>query len=165
MRRRSQGFGFLGVLCFPGKIKDQPRTWRGQERMVSSEVFVPGGERERSDQKVLSTGGVCAHCGEVAGGPAVEPGPVLCVGWQVSDPPGSVREGGCLKREHQQLGQSLMSTTGDNAPSRKLPPGGRRARTCPCRSVSTGWCKPRGPAHAASPTWRIPRGSSWTFFR
>lgn len=81
-RRWSQGFGFPGgFVCFPGKIKYQSRTWRGQERMASSEAGCLG-EKGRGQTTRFYWERVCTLW-EGSCGPAVEPGPVLCVGWEV----------------------------------------------------------------------------------
>lgn len=105
---------------------------------------------------------------KVAGRLAVELGPVLCVGvgvgvesgLEVSDPSGSVREGGGLKREAPAVERWLMSTTGDNAPSHKLSIGDEERGLAVDTQQAQAGASPGAQAHAASPTWHIPRGSS-----
>lgn len=77
---------------------------------------------------------------------------------EVSDSSGSVREGGGPKREAPAVERWLMSTTGDKAPSHKLSTGDEERGLALATQQAQAGASPG--AHAASPTWHIPRGSS-----
>lgn len=79
-------------------------------------------------------------------------------GLEVSDPPGSVCEGGGLKREAPAVERSLMSTTGDNAPSHNCPQGDEERGLALAAQQAQAGASPGAQAHAASPTWHIPKG-------